>query len=279
MTDLHNPHRSVRGAGQRRPKRRVVVTGILLLLGGGGVAAPSLLPQAAAAPTHVAAGSLHDEAFLSTTSPSEDPTQTDTTAGPAGETAPRLRQPAPAPEPAPDAPEAGDSSAQDSAAQDSPAQNGTLPGLDPWRREPAPRHTRPPSPEARPAADVAMEKRVVQLVNQHRAAAGCRGVRLDDRLTSASFKHSKDMATNDFFDHTGSDGSSPWDRAKKAGYNYAHSENLAARYETPEEVVRGWMNSPKHKKNLLNCTSKAIGVAVRRGGSKEIYWTQMFGSK
>jgi uncharacterized protein YkwD len=123
-----------------------------------------------------------------------------------------------------------------------------------------------------------MERKVITLVNQRRADAGCGPVAYRERLASAAFHHSKDMAVNDFFSHTGSDGSTPWDRARRAGYKSAHSENLAAGHKTAEEVVQGWMDSPKHRANLLNCKSKGIGVGMRRGGSHGIYWTQMFGT-
>jgi uncharacterized protein YkwD len=86
------------------------------------------------------------------------------------------------------------------------------------------------------------------------------------------------MAQKDYFSHTGADGSTPWDRAERAGYTRATAENLAAGQRTPEEVVQAWMDSPAHRKNLLDCRSRAIGVALARGGSYGIYWTQMFGS-
>ena len=61
------------------------------------------------------------------------------------------------------------------------------------------------------------EQQVLSLVNQERAKAGCSAVTIDASLMMASSNHSEDMANNNFFDHTGSDGSSVAQRATAAG--------------------------------------------------------------
>jgi uncharacterized protein YkwD len=123
-----------------------------------------------------------------------------------------------------------------------------------------------------------MERQVVGLVNRRRAEAGCGRLRLDHRLARAALAHSRDMAAHDYFSHTGRDGSSPWDRAARAGYDTPRAENLAAGHRSAAEVVQAWMDSPGHRRNLLDCTSKAVGVGFARGGSYGTYWTQMFGT-
>ena len=62
---------------------------------------------------------------------------------------------------------------------------------------------------------------VVDLVNQERAKVGCSPLAMNTALNNAALGHSEDMARNDFFDHTGSDGSSPWDRMARAGYQWS----------------------------------------------------------
>jgi uncharacterized protein YkwD len=54
------------------------------------------------------------------------------------------------------------------------------------------------------------------------------------------------------------------------------SENIAKGYRSAEAVVRGWMNSPGHRRNILNCDARSmgVGVAVR---NNEPFWTQDFG--
>jgi uncharacterized protein YkwD len=46
--------------------------------------------------------------------------------------------------------------------------------------------------------------------------------------------------------------------------------------QTPQSVVDAWMNSPGHRANILNCSSKAIGVGVEFGPAGP-WWTQDFG--
>jgi uncharacterized protein YkwD len=84
------------------------------------------------------------------------------------------------------------------------------------------------------------------------------------------------MSDHQSMSHTGSDGSSPGDRITRAGYDWrTYGENVAYGYPTPESVMAGWMSSPGHKANILNCAFKEIGVGMAKDG---YYWTQDFGA-
>lgn len=127
--------------------------------------------------------------------------------------------------------------------------------------------------------------RVVDLVNRRRIDVGCPSLAVDARLTAAAQGHSEDMGINDFFSHTGSDGSLPWDRMEAEGYNWSRAaENIAAGYPTPEDVVAAWMRSTGHRDNILNCALVDTGVGyvylADDGGSVNYrhYWTQLFGA-
>ncbi len=120
---------------------------------------------------------------------------------------------------------------------------------------------------------------VVRLVNVARADAGCAPLHVDARLATAARLHSEDMAKKNYFSHTSLDGRSPWDRMGAQGYSYGSGENIAAGYSTPEAVMSGWMKSSGHRANILNCSSRAIGVGVAKGGSYGTYWTQDFGTR
>ncbi|WP_218150760.1 CAP domain-containing protein [Actinokineospora terrae] len=122
------------------------------------------------------------------------------------------------------------------------------------------------------------ELAVVEIVNARRAEAGCGPLRWNDKLATAARKHSQDMAVRGYFDHNSPDGRTPWDRIKAEGYTKASGENIAAGQATPEAVMTGWMNSPGHRANILNCKSTEIGVGMYKGGSYRIYWTQTFGT-
>jgi len=139
-----------------------------------------------------------------------------------------------------------------------------------------PTQEQPPAPPA-PSETEAQEARVVALTNEQRAAAGCPALTADDRLANSARGHSADMASQDYFDHKSKDGRSFVDRIKAAGYSKPGAENIAAGQKTPESVMDGWMKSPGHRANILNCGLKALGVGVAKGGSYGIYWTQNFG--
>ncbi|MFB7462650.1 CAP domain-containing protein [Streptomyces sp. NPDC056224] len=131
----------------------------------------------------------------------------------------------------------------------------------------------PTAPTAGPSGPIA---EVVALVNKERAKAGCSALTVNEKLTAAALNHSKDMAAHSNMSHTGSDGSNPGERITRAGYTWmTYGENVAYGYSTPEQVMTGWMNSPGHKENILNCAFKEIGVGLAQPNS---YWTQDFGA-
>ncbi|WP_395109481.1 CAP domain-containing protein [Actinomadura sp. SCN-SB] len=120
------------------------------------------------------------------------------------------------------------------------------------------------------------ETTVVTLTNKERAKEGCSPLRIDEKLMLAAQRHSADMAAHNYFDHTSRNGDSPWDRMEAAGYSQPGAENIAKGYATPAAVVQGWMNSPGHRANILNCKLRAIGVGMAQGPGGP-YWTQNFG--
>ena len=126
-------------------------------------------------------------------------------------------------------------------------------------------------------------QRVVDLTNAQRAQAGLPALKLNAKLSAAAYVHSRDMALNDYFNHTGSDRSKVTDRVAAQGYNYLNAgENIAAGYATPEAVVEGWMNSPGHRANILYPKIQEIGVGfyflANDSGEApyQYYWTQDF---
>ena len=126
---------------------------------------------------------------------------------------------------------------------------------------------------------------VVDLINDERVKAGCAPLQVNSKLVAAAQKHSEDMALNDFFSHTGSNGSSPGQRIAAEGYSYSTwGENIAAGYTTAAGAVNGWMNSDGHRANILNCSYQETGVGYyyleNDTGNENWYryWTQVFAS-
>jgi uncharacterized protein YkwD len=133
-------------------------------------------------------------------------------------------------------------------------------------------------PEA-PNPGPSLEQQVVDRVNLERTAVGCQPLTVDARLVQAASNHSSDMATNNYFSHTGSDGSTFGSRIVATGYNYRMAgENIAAGAATAEAVMEMWLNSPPHRANMLNCGYVHIGVghAYSAGSTYGHYWTQVF---
>ncbi|MET9557626.1 CAP domain-containing protein [Streptomyces sp. NPDC006645] len=119
---------------------------------------------------------------------------------------------------------------------------------------------------------------VVALTNAERTAAGLRPLAGDPRLTLAAQAHSDDMVARGFYSHTSPDGRQPWDRAAAAGCAHRGiGENIACGQRSAAEVVRGWMDSPGHRANILKPDFTHIGIGLRGGGEMAMYWTQLFG--
>jgi uncharacterized protein YkwD len=121
-----------------------------------------------------------------------------------------------------------------------------------------------------------MAARVVTLTNAARAKKGCDPLRVDGRLTRSARVHALEMARSGRFGHESPDGSSPWERMERAGYQSGAAENIGRGYSGPEEAVKGWLANPSHRQNILNCRIRAIGVGVAAGPGGP-WWTQDFG--
>ncbi|MFE6780131.1 CAP domain-containing protein [Streptomyces sp. NPDC057702] len=120
---------------------------------------------------------------------------------------------------------------------------------------------------------------VVALTNAERTAAGLRPLAVDARLTVAAQAHSADMVARDFYAHTTPEGREPWDRAAAAGCAHRGiGENIACGQRGAADVVRGWMNSPGHRANILAPGFDEIGVGYATGSRAGTYWTQLFGT-
>ncbi|MEG4247252.1 CAP domain-containing protein [Microcoleus sp. Pol10D4] len=125
--------------------------------------------------------------------------------------------------------------------------------------------------------------RVLELTNIERSKLGLSPLTLNTQLLNAAANHSQNMALQDFFSHTGKDGSSLGSRISATGYQFsAAAENIAAGSSTPEQVVSSWMNSSGHRTNILNPNLKEIGIGyyflADDTGTENWnhYWTQVF---
>ena len=118
---------------------------------------------------------------------------------------------------------------------------------------------------------------VVRLVNVERQKAGCSGLSSESRLDAAAQKHSELQAAQNNMSHQLPGEAGMADRVTAEGYRWRGvAENVAAGYPNAASVMDGWMNSPGHKANILNCGYTEIGVGLAKSSSGTLYWTQNF---
>jgi uncharacterized protein YkwD len=109
-------------------------------------------------------------------------------------------------------------------------------------------------------------------VNAARADRGLRPLRTDSDLGDAARRHAADMVRRGYFAHVSPGGSDLGDRLRRAGYGHGDGwragEALAwgtGDLATPEAIVNAWLNSPPHRRILLDTGFREFGVGVASG--------------
>ena len=136
-----------------------------------------------------------------------------------------------------------------------------------------------PIPADRPTAEVieGWVAEVVELHNAERAAAKLPKLEVSAMLRKAAVRQADDMASTGKMSHKGSDGSTSAERIRQAGYHYRRAgENVAYGKLTPTRLMRGWMESPPHRRNILGGYSQ-VGVACTVAEDGTTYWAVTFG--
>lgn len=146
---------------------------------------------------------------------------------------------------------------------------------------------RPPDPPVGPVGALALEascaatpgQEIVDAVNRIRRGQGLEPLQVDARLVDAARRHTGDMAHRGRVGHDGSDGREVQHRAEALGYDWLLiAENVAAGQPTVADVMGSWMDSPGHRRNILNPATRHIGAAARASPGGRLYWTQVFGN-
>lgn len=132
---------------------------------------------------------------------------------------------------------------------------------------------------------------LVSLVNTARTIARSCGasqhaatspVSWSSKLETAAQSHSDDMAFEDFFSHTGSDGSTVANRVTATAYSWRTvGENIYAGFAEAERAMTAWLDSPGHCRNIMDPDFKEVGMAVVVSSTStyQAYWTQVFGAQ
>ncbi len=123
---------------------------------------------------------------------------------------------------------------------------------------------------------------LVDLTNDDRSTNALGELTVNPVLTAAAQAKADDMAAKGYFAHVSPEGKSSWYWFQQVGYKFSYAgENLAVDFSDSPDVERAWMNSPTHRKNILDGNFTEIGIAVARGtykGHSTIFVAQMFGA-
>ncbi len=150
----------------------------------------------------------------------------------------------------------------------SPAAAGEV-GVRPntWRRSVSrPRAATTQSEPASVSSDY--DGAVLAAINALRSRHGLAPLRQNERLEAAADSHSRSMGRRGFFAHESADGSAFWKRVQQfypqGGFAFwAVGENLI--YGSPslgvDDAIRGWLESPGHRANMLSKEWREVGVA------------------
>ena len=137
----------------------------------------------------------------------------------------------------------------------------------------------PRAVKIRPGQEGEVQYRMLDSVNALRSAAGAPALQLDPRLNAAAATHSRDMAVQNRPWHFGSDGSSPLDRARRAGYTgMLLGENISETYETELETLSAWMAVSDTRAVLLDRSATNLGFAWYQEDGGKTWWTLITGN-
>lgn len=128
--------------------------------------------------------------------------------------------------------------------------------------------------EARTMKVKEQRRAILKKTNEIRARHGCPRLKLRPKLNKAAQRHARDMSRKNYFSHTSKDGTSWITRITRTGWDDPGGENIARGFYGASSVMSAWMNSPSHRRNIVNCKFRNLGVGFVRSGH---YWVQDFG--
>ena len=116
-------------------------------------------------------------------------------------------------------------------------------------------------------------------INVLREASGAAPLELNPLLTAAAETHSRDMSAQNRPWHFGSDGSSPIDRARRAGFTgQMRGENISETYETESQTLAAWMSQENTRNVVLDKNATQLGFAWFQEPGGKLWWTMLTGS-
>jgi uncharacterized protein YkwD len=130
------------------------------------------------------------------------------------------------------------------------------------------------------AADAVWQAEIIFQINSVRAGHGLAPLQWSDRLGAAAASHAADLQRCGRLAHEGCNGSSLPQRLDRAGYRLRRAaENLALCACDAAGVVRLWLDSDGHRRNLLDPDVTEMGVETRvdSGDLRRALWVLVVG--
>ena len=117
--------------------------------------------------------------------------------------------------------------------------------------------------------------------NAERAGAGVGALQLDATLVEVARHRAQDMAANDYFSHTAPNGETAFTLMAALGYAYTLAGENIARNNYPDSqtvaaAMDGFMNSPGHRKNILDSGFDAVGIGAATTADGMKYFAVVF---
>ena len=117
-------------------------------------------------------------------------------------------------------------------------------------------------PTTTPDGITAEEQTLLDLVNSERRKAGAGVLAFDMNVVKVAREKARDMVDNKYFAHQSPTYGSPFDMLRKFGVTYKTAGENIAGNPTVEGAFKAWMNSPGHKKNILNGNFNYCGFGI-----------------
>lgn len=124
--------------------------------------------------------------------------------------------------------------------------------------------------------DEEAERKMLEMVNAERAQMGAPPLVIDQSIVQVARAHSFDMWQKQYFAHENREGETPFDRMERGEVDFRLAGENLALARTLERAHEGLMNSPGHKRNILDPNFGRIGIGVVDGGVHGKMFTQNF---
>ena len=115
----------------------------------------------------------------------------------------------------------------------------------------------------------------LDVVNAARASGGRGPMRIDRAAQRAAERHAKAMARAGRMAHELPGGPKFQPRMQRDRVPLPAAENVAVGQRDVARAVTAWMNSPGHRRNMLDKRFDGVGVASAKGGDGRLYWAMV----